>query len=238
MSVLVWTGDHNKSIAERLRLTNTLAVDVLIDSNIYANAMTPNKHKRAGPLRRRRSLASHSASFHRLRTRAWPGSVDRTPSTCNHPQKRNTRRWLQVLHSLSITALLSLHCGSPTPHVVPCTALHLHSRAPRALPAHRGPLIRAPRRSYPRVVPAACVCARHLLQSIALAHGRCPAPHSASGPGALHPAICTPRLSSIRALRRLSRMWCLCACALHKCSSHLRTRRCLALPTAALQFRA
>ena len=35
MSVLVWTGDHNKSIAERLRLANTLAVDVLIDSNIY-----------------------------------------------------------------------------------------------------------------------------------------------------------------------------------------------------------
>ena len=102
MSVLVWTGDHNKSIAERLRLTNTLAVDVLIDSNIYANAMTPNKHKRAGPLRRRRSLASHSANFHRLRTRAWPGSVDRTPSTCNHPQKRNTRRWLQVLHRCAL----------------------------------------------------------------------------------------------------------------------------------------
>jgi hypothetical protein len=35
MSVIVWTGDHNKSNAERLRLANNLAVDVPIDSNIY-----------------------------------------------------------------------------------------------------------------------------------------------------------------------------------------------------------
>ena len=35
MSVLVWTGDHSKSSAERLRLMNSLAVDVPIDSKIY-----------------------------------------------------------------------------------------------------------------------------------------------------------------------------------------------------------
>ena len=35
MSVIVWTGDHSKTIAERLRLANNLGVDVLIDSNIY-----------------------------------------------------------------------------------------------------------------------------------------------------------------------------------------------------------
>ena len=35
MSVLVWTGDHNKTSAERLRLMNSLAVDVPIDSKIY-----------------------------------------------------------------------------------------------------------------------------------------------------------------------------------------------------------
>ena len=35
MSVLVWTGDHNKSSAERLRLMNSLAIDVPIDSKVY-----------------------------------------------------------------------------------------------------------------------------------------------------------------------------------------------------------
>ena len=35
MSVIVWTGDHSKTIADRLRLANNLAADVLIDSNIY-----------------------------------------------------------------------------------------------------------------------------------------------------------------------------------------------------------
>ena len=51
--------------------------------------------------------------------------------------------------------------------MVPCTAWHLHARAPCALTAPRGSPIRAPRRSYLRAVPAACACARHLLQSIA-----------------------------------------------------------------------
>ena len=62
MSVLVWTGDHNKSIAERLRLANTLAVDVLIDSNIY-NALDlgrfpQHRHPRLVPFQPQSSLRS------------------------------------------------------------------------------------------------------------------------------------------------------------------------------------
>ena len=46
MSVILWTGDHSKTIAERLRLANTLAIDVLIDSNIY-NALDLGRYPKS-----------------------------------------------------------------------------------------------------------------------------------------------------------------------------------------------
>jgi hypothetical protein len=46
MSVILWTGDHSKTIADRLRLANNLAIDVLIDSNIY-NALDLGRYPKS-----------------------------------------------------------------------------------------------------------------------------------------------------------------------------------------------
>ena len=99
--------------------------------------------------------------------------------------------------------------------MVPCTALHLHSRAPCALPApHRGSPIRALRR-LSRMGCLAPPPPPHLAALLFRAPRRLSV-SGASGPGALHPAVHTAALLSTHC-----GAYTACGALRHPCTSRL-----------------
>jgi hypothetical protein len=100
--------------------------------------------------------------------------------------------------------------------MVPCTALHLHSRAPCALPApHRGSPIRALRRLSRMGCLAPPPPPLHLAALLFRAPRRLSV-SGASGPGALHPAVHTAALLSTHC-----GAYTACGALRHPCTSRL-----------------